>query len=242
MRSQRRRSNRRVIRGPITMFWLWSLVALNVVMGIFFSPLTAIKKVRVIGATKRQETEVHALFARYKGVPFFRLPFDQISSGLSSDPEVANAKFVFNIFGRANVRFTLRSPVGRVKGSNVCFDLSGTTFVTGRATDRLPEVVLPSKSSQVSLTLAGPWERVQTAHLCSKLSAQMPKVLWRVELNDRGELSLQGDGGAEVVLGSSEALPQKVTKLKELLDQQPGLLTKVRQLNLTYPDSPMIVR
>ena len=42
-------------------------------------------------------------------------------------------------------------------------------------------------------------------------------------------------------MGSSEHLPRKIAKLKELIEERPDLLETVRQVNLTAPDAPMIV-
>lgn len=239
MPSKRRRRKRRSIRPEAA---LWGLVIVQLAAGLAFSPLTAVRKVQIAGATTSDHQRITSVLQKLKDVPVMRLNGSSVESALMASNAVEKATFVPNIFGRAAVKMINRTPVARVGDSSVCLDRYGTTFVPDQLLETLMKVDPPQRSLLVNAGLCGPWEATKVAHLCELLKAQVPNVQGTVEVGDRGVLSFQVESGAEVVLGSSESLPQKIEKLGALLQEKPDLLKSVRQLNLTLPSSPVVVR
>jgi len=233
-----RRKKARKVRidpGPV----LWTAFGLNVVAGLALSPLTAVQKVRVVGAPERDRARVTEVLQSLQGVPVARVDGTLLRSRLSSDRGVSACTFAPNMFGRAVVRVKERRPVGVLEGGRTCLDDSGVLFpCTGPA--GLVQVKLPDGYGGIKPVLAGTWESSAMSQVCKDLPAQVPNVDWKVELGTRGVISLQASG-TEIVLGSSEHLPRKIGKLKELLDERPDLLGTAKQVNLTAPDAPMIL-
>lgn len=240
MPSKRRRSKRR--KGPVNVVaWLWGLFVLNVVAGLAFSPLTAVQKVRVWGLPVAKQQRVIDELQAVVGVPMLRLNKTSVAYRLGDDGEVDSVTFFPNIFGRAVVRYKMKDPVAKVRESELCLDPSGTPFLCSVVPDRLPIVLPPPRALATSLTFLGGWDSGQTAQLCQKLTAQMPNVEWTVAVGDRGIISLQAGSSGKVVLGAFARWPKKIEKLKGLLDEQPDIFQKVRQLDLNSPESPVFV-
>lgn len=239
MPSKRRRRKRRTIRPEAA---LWGLVIVQFGVGMAVSPLTAVRKVQVSGAAQQDHKRVTAVLQKLRDVPLLRLNVSSVESSLLASNAVESATMVPNIFGRAAVTLVNRTPVARIGDSSVCLDRNGVAFLPDDLHEPLMKVDPPQRSLLVSAGLCGPWEASKVAHLCELLKAQVPNVQGTVEVGDRGVLSFQVESGAEVVLGSSESLPQKIEKLSALLQEKPDLLKSVRQLNLTLPSSPVVVR
>lgn len=214
----------------------------NLSLGIAFSPLTAVQKVRVIGATTNDHQRITNGVQSYRAVPFARVPFAQWDAKVLENPEVKAAKIEANPFGRAVVNVTLRQPVARIVNSRVYIDDKGRAFRSNRTFGELPTVVPPAGAFTPTAAFLAPWEVATTAELCKNLAEQVPNVVWTVAVSDRGVISLKAGGGAEVELGSSEGLPRKLKKLSDVVKASPGILKRVRRLVLTYPDAPMFVR
>lgn len=213
----------------------------NVALGMVFSPLTSVQKVRVVGAAADDQARLTRELQSLRALPVLRVSGVSTRYRLENSSRIQSATFAPNLFGRAVVRIALREPVARIVNSKTCLDRNGHAFLFSQSDAMLPTIVPPRGSFSPNLTLLGGWEVGTTAQLCEKLTAQMPNVSWIVELNERGILSLKADGGAEVALGSSENLQQKVAKLATMLEADPDLLKKVRQINLNAPEAPMVV-
>jgi len=221
---------------------LWALLVVNVALGAAFSPLTAVRKLRVVGAAVSDQKRIEKEAQYLRDVPVLRLNATWVEYRLADSPETETLTFSPNMFGRAVVNVTLKSAVARIAGSHMFLDPHGEMYWSSLEHEGLPVVYPPKSAFAPSMTLTGGWECGPTAQLCENLAAQVPNLVRKVELTDRGVISLEVDSGAEVVLGSSENLPRKIEKLKSLLDEKPGLFKSVRQLNLTSPEAPMVVR
>ncbi|MBS1714698.1 MAG: hypothetical protein JST30_10225 [Armatimonadetes bacterium] len=233
-----RRKKARKVRlepGP----WLWAAFAVNIVLGLALSPLTAVQKVRAVGVADYDRERTTEVLQTLRGVPVARVDGTLLRSRLSADRGVLACSFTPNMFGRAVVRVTTRTPVAVLEGGGSCLDGGGVLFPCS-VSKGLPELKLPDGYGGIRPALSGSWESTAVAEVCRDLPAQIPNVDWKVELGTRGVLSLQASG-TEIVLGSSEHLPRKIGKLKELLDERPGLLGTAKQVNLTAPDAPMIL-
>lgn len=221
---------------------MWGLVVLNVCAGWWLSPLTAVRKVRVTGAAVSDRARIQNVLQSWRDVPFARLNVNAVEARLGSRALVNSATFNPNILGRAFVVVQNRVPLARIQNSKACLDRHGVVFLPDEMPESLLQVDTPNRGLLPNAGLCGPWLSSKTAILCELMKAQVPNVSALVEVGSRGGLSFQTESGAEVVLGSSESLPQKIEKLRSLLEEKPDLLNSVRQLNLTYPGSPVVVR
>ena len=226
---------------PVT-FWLWTLFVVNVAVGVWASPLTAVRRVRVIGAPPSAQARIEQTIQTLKGRPLVRVNWTALRYRLGLSSDVLSVSVLPNIFGRAVVKVGLRAPVAKIANSELFLDKTGTVFTTSNEPVGLPILQPPPRAFATNTMVVGSWECGLLAQLCQILVAQMPNVEWNVAVSDLGVISLQAESGAEVVMGSSNDLPQKVEKLKTLLEEKPDLLKRVRQLNLTSPDTPAIDR
>ncbi|MBS1721859.1 MAG: hypothetical protein JSS66_02510 [Armatimonadetes bacterium] len=217
---------------------LWALFALNVVVGLAVSPLTAVQKVRVVGAPTGDEARIEEAVQALRDKPLLRVNGTQLRSSLEANPEVLSSEFLPNPFGRAVVKVRLRQPVARLLNSKVYVDKDGTAFRSGRVFEALPQLMPPKKGYALGLSVLGSWESGKAAYVCEQIAAQIPNVPWIVAVSERGDISLQAEGGATVDFGSSEGLPRKIEKLRSLVEAKPELL-KMRRINLAYPEAPM---
>jgi len=222
--------------------WLWALLFVNVVAGFAFSPLTAVRKVRVVGLPNDDIARFTTELQRIQDTPMMRLNRTWVVDRLGNNAEIDRAEFLPNIFGRAFVRIFTKKPVARIGATSMCLDVFGSQFKCSRKVEGLPIIDPPPRALSTSLTLCGSWQSGQTAQLCQFLSAQVPNVAWSLAVSARGIISLRADSGTEVVLGSFDRWPKKVEKLKSLLAERPDLLQSVRQLNLMSPEAPVFVR
>lgn len=240
MPSRKRKKRKGLNLQPAPLLWL--LFAINCLVGVYFSPLTSLRKVRVVNAPLEDQSRIVKIMQRAKNVPLNKLDFNGLASSIMNNTEIKDANINCNIFGRAIVRVYQRVPIARLKSSNQFFDTTGTLFVSSNEYGDLPEITVPKESRYPSVTLLSGWFSGRMAQLCKLLAAQVPNNQWNIEVNDRGVISLKASSGANVVMGSSDSLPQKIEKLGNLLAERPQLLKELRQLNLTDPESPMVIR
>ncbi len=221
--------------------WLWGFLTINVLLGALFSPLTSLRKVRIIGAPEDDQARLTDRLQNVRGLPLAQVSENYLISQVLSNPEIETVRYNPNLFGRAVLRMSLRKPVAQIINSKTYLDLSGTPFKSLRSYESLPTVTPTQGAFSSSMMIVSGWEIGNVAKICSKLSEQVPNVSWNLAVDDRWEISLLADGGTEVALGSSDSWFTKVKKLRDILQANPDLLKKVRTINLTFPEAPQVV-
>ena len=120
---------------------------------------------------------------------------------------------------------------------------SGTLLKASGTSERqdLPAVFLQKGWFRPSVLLMAPWEAGHVAAFAVELKKEFPTTPARVTVDARGMIFLRFSASGQVRMGSSEKLPEKTAKLKQILASDPELLDRVKEINLTVPEQPVQV-
>jgi hypothetical protein len=234
MRQKRKRKRTRVKPGPIL------ILALTVVLvtGLLYSPLTSLSKVAVVGVRVEDQPNVESILATLNKIPWVMVNPRWVETRVQRIEAVDHASYSQNIFGRGHLEIHYRVPVARVRSSRpIGLDKYGVMFETDALGGDLPVVMRPGSAKDLPLTVVGEFPAGNVADLAIKARLLDPKEKLIIWFNNEGALCLNIGAGL-VILGSCDDLDAKLHSLKEILDQQPGLLAKLDSLNLTEPSHP----
>lgn len=237
---KRRRKRTPIAWAPV----LWLLLALNVTVGVFASPLTAVRTVRIEGAEKPNESYLRSVARSVRGVPALQTNPHAVESKVLATSSIQSASFSRNIFGRATLKVTYRKPIARIHGQPYLFlSDSGVLFKSVSAKpEKLPTIKVFREALDANLTLAAPWPMGRLAWLVQAAQKEGFGQEPTVEIGADGAVSLrENESGVVVRLGAPYELDQKLAKWKELLSADPNLFRKVRSVNLVEPTRPTIV-
>jgi cell division protein FtsQ len=234
----RRRYRRLKLRwGPI----LWVLLILNIAAGLCFSPLTAIRWVRVDGAPSWEEPRLTAIVLKLEGVPCAQVKRTEIESAVLSLPEVRSARLDRNLFGSADLRVGYRQAVARIDGSSgIGLSLEGVMFPSDHLSPDLPTVRLDPEQMHPGLGIAANWPIVAVARLAVKAREIADRKPLVIELG-KGSVLCLNMGAGQVNFGSCDDMDAKLTVLKRLLSQDPNYLSRVKTLDLALASAPTAV-
>ncbi|MBN9502494.1 MAG: hypothetical protein BGO01_13845 [Armatimonadetes bacterium 55-13] len=234
--ARRRRKRRPLAYGPI----FATLLVVNIVMGIRYSRLTSITKVRVIGAAKGDEHRIKAILARYHDIPALQINANALMTTLNSRSAVNRVDVTRNIFGRAVVSMDYRMPVAKVVGmSGAAIARDGSIFQTIDAVPSdLPSVSLPVDAQKPIMTLVGPWRSGEIGGLAAEVRKIVPDEEKTLTADENGGLCLNIGSKFAVRFGLPKRLDEKMDYLVRQLDQDPGLIASGKTLVLVNLDRP----
>ena len=219
---------------------LWLLVILNVTAGIYFSPLTATNRVRVVGAREHDEAWIKQAIQLVKGMPSLVADRTGLESKIVAQTDVKSARYTLNIFGRGVLRVVYRTPVAVLdEKAGFYLDDQGVWFQSATRAANLPEVSIPAISKIPAVGLMNGWDGARLANLCLMLTKHIPQVRWRVVCDDRSVISLTGNKMPRIVLGSTDDLDKKVERLASILSSQPEVVETAKEINLTAHEMPV---
>ncbi|MBS1704960.1 MAG: hypothetical protein JST40_03740 [Armatimonadetes bacterium] len=223
--------------------WLWVAVVLNTILGVWLSPITAAWKVRVIGASPLQERRLKEAVAQSRAIPALRFDPNPMLSIVRQDPAIESATWNQNVFGRAILRLKLRTPVAVVnEQARLVLGDTGELYVAPAVPVGLPVLSPPIDATKPSFVLAGNWSGRIIAQLANNLRKQIPDRDFRIVQDSSNKVSLtSAPDTAQVVLGSTDKMDEKVITLRKALEQQPNLLSQVKVLNISAPSNPVII-
>jgi hypothetical protein len=218
----------------------WSGFAWVCFVGIVFaaslaSPLTAAKRIRVVGVHKGDQGRVEALLQPLRRQPWKLINGDALISAVRDEPSVADARYEANLFGSGILTVSYRVPVARVASRpNLLMDrdgqlFAGTTILSGLPTINLQESVLNGLP-----TVTHGYDLSGTALTCRLLRDRLPNFGWTVELDPRSVIFLTSQSGTRVILGPPEKLEAKIDKLSAIYASSPAF-AKVKEINLVVP-------
>lgn len=227
------RVTKRVVR-------LWIVALAQICVGLLVSPMTAVSRVRVVGAPATDHERITRHLQALSGSPYVRAPLRETESRVLANPELETASLRNNMFGSAVLRVKPKVAVARLDGSRPIFLSSrGSAYQAGSAAAGLPLVQLQAEAFNANLCLSGSWEAQKIASLCGVLPPYFRKPELVIDVDRRGVASLVLPRHGRVIMGSLDNLEQKVEVLQRLLETRPGFLAKIKQLNLTAPDYPV---
>lgn len=233
-----KRRKRRKLRLNWTLT-IWLMLIANVAVGYVYSPISSPTKIRVIGAPREDQMRITAYLTDLANLPFSKISIRQVETQVVANPAISGADFTLNPFGRGILRVKARTPVARISNAkNVVLGDDGVVFRSTAAGLEIPSLKLPSEALNPNLSLFAPWEPARVAKICADFSAILPKGLWEITIDQRGAICFNRTGSCRILLGDTDALEEKLQTLRKILADQPQILERAAELNLTEPSSP----
>jgi len=235
----RRKRARRPLRWtPI----LWILLLVNLAVAYRYSPMTTLQTVKVEGARDGDREFFQESLKKLNGIPAFQISLPSVEAQAGAIDAVESFAFQKSVLGSGRLVVKYRTPAARIEGMpNVFLARDGSIFRDERPAF-VPEtsIVLHAGVKLTVATIAAPFNTERIAWLAENSSVlNLPET--RIDVADTGSLSLLS-GEAKVVLGVSDDLPQKLTRLKQLIEQNPSLIADAKEINLMDPERPVWVR
>ena len=233
-RQEVRRFTKRSRRRRITwMVVVGSLVALVAVVGIgAYSPLMALRDVRIEGAQRIPAADVQAAFDGVLGTPLPLIDSAEVHAALAGFPLIETYSTETIPPGTLVVRIVERTPVGVIDTG------SGLELVdaAGVVIDRPDAVPEGQPMIEVDGGIADEGFRAVAAVVRS-LPADVRSQLVRATAATADDVRLELAGGASVVWGSAEDSALKATVLATLMRAAPP--DTVSQYDVSAPSSPV---
>jgi len=221
---------------------LWILFIANCIAGSFFSPSTALTRLRVEGAGPAQHRAIERKVQSLAGKPVLRSGFNRFLGSILTDARVKSAGFSQNAFGRGILCIRNFEPVAVLSEERkVVLSPSGCLFVTETIPPELVRLVVSSESFRPSFTLSGNWNGQSLAKASEIVQKELPGRQWRLVQDASGKVLLKAKDEAPVILGTIQDFEEKISRLRRALELQPDLLVKVQELNLSSPSRPAVV-
>lgn len=234
-RGRRRRRRPRLV--PL----LWVLLAGNVAVGLAWSPVTAVRKVRLVGSREYDRQRLETILLALRDVPCARVDRPAIETQVLAEGDLASAALERNPFGRATLKVTYRRAVAELEGRpGVLLSSDGVVYAARYVAAGLPKVRLPSVALEPNAALAGLWEPRRVAQVCLRAAEFGPVQKAVLDVDSTGRLCLNMESGAQIVFGSSEQLDEKFAEVHRVLQSHPNLLEQGFGVNVTAPGKSVL--
>ena len=239
MPSKKRRTRKRTRPNwpPI----LWLATAISVVLGILYSPLSRAQVVWVEGATQDQMPAIIKLLQSVRHQPALQVNKAKVESDVLEIDEIKSAKYTQNLFGRAVLQVVQKTPVARIGDTGAYLDEDGNIFnLTVNPKQIVPVLILNPIFTEPTLSPMARWESGRIAKICQQSSKNWPDFPAKIEVTERGVINLQPlTGGAMAVFGSSDDWEKKLAALARMVQAEPELWRRYKEVNLIDPENPM---
>lgn len=216
-------------------------LAVNLLAGAAYSPVTAVRRVRVEGAPQADAERLTRLLQSLRNVPCARVNPRILESRALENPELRSASLSRNLFGSAVLRVARRVPVARMDpqlGAGLTED--GVVYPSSVSLEGLPTVRLPESVPGVVLALGNAWRATDVARLAVLVrDVPSPKPVG-IDVQSGGRVCLN-IGTGRVDLGDFDKLDEKVDRLVAILRERPDLFDTVAKLSLVVLENPVYV-
>jgi cell division septal protein FtsQ len=217
-----------------------ALLVLVVAAGIWFSPVTMIRRVRVEGSLPGDQDRFIQMMQSLKGIPCAQVDPRDVESQALANSDVRSAELSRTPFGSALLRVTYRRPVARLFGSpNVLLSEEGVLYPSAQVSDDLPVVQLLHGGPPTLGTLAANWQPTSIAKLAVDARKIFPEGDVRIQEGQGGVVWLNVAAG-RVILGSLDDLEAKLNTLRKRRVDFPNELSENEALDLTSPNNPSL--
>jgi len=211
----------------------------NVYAGIKWSRLTAITKVRVVGALPEDQQRISDELGAFANIPALQVNPRKVETQLYGRSAVEKVSVSRNVFGRAVVELEYRTPVAQIGGTGgAALSEDGVVFQAIQPLKELPIVELPPEAIVPVLTVAGPWQSGDVGNLAAQVNQIGGTESKTITASENGGLCLNIGSKFAVQLGLPDRLGEKIDYLRRKLDEDPGLLTSGKTLILVSLDRP----
>lgn len=215
------------------------LLTVNVVAGLAFSPITSAVRVRAVGVNDSDKARIYRAMQRLRDIPCARVNVSSIESLILTNPAIKSAKLSHNIFRQAVIEVEYLKAAAFVSGHpDLALSTDGIVYRTAQPTEGLVEIKLPAQSGKPILAFCSGWECQTLAQIAKKINRNKALENVVIEVYSKGLVCLNNRQGARVILGPTERLDEKFDKLQELLQEQPDLLLRAKEINLVSPSKP----
>jgi len=220
---------------------LWPLLIVNLLVGAWVSPITALGRVRVRGVSEDDRSWVRKVLQDMRDVPYSRSRPQQVERRLLGVAHLRSASLRTNIFGSGLLVVRYHVPVARLADSPQTFLSDEGVLFNGSSHPvvELPTLLLPADALRPSAAVVGAWRAREVAWLCGHLPKALPPNEAVVEVESNGVLCLKTPAPGRIRLGDAQDLDQKLGVVERFLLEQPDLLSKVEELNVTSPQHPV---
>lgn len=234
---KKRRPRRRLRPAP----FLWLILLVNLAVGLVFSRITSIVRVRVEGVPLYDRLRVESILVRLKDVPCLRVNGRRVETEIMEEPSVDSAEFTRNIFGNGLLVVRYRTPVAKLsEGDNEALSADGVLYRAVEMPPDLPALELPKYTPPAFVGFSGDWQPQGLAEMAIYARSHYPRIEVKIVVDRRGAVCLN-IGSGQVILGSCDDLDLKLKTLESLLQRNPQELDQVQALNLTSPSAPAVV-
>jgi hypothetical protein len=221
---------------------LWTLAILNVAAGLAFSPVTGASLVRVVGAEEFDKQRLSRLLGALRDVPCVRVNGYAVESAVLDLPEAKSAVLSRNVFRRAVLEVTYRTPAARIFGRpGVALSSEGVVYRSQKPLNNYPLLKAPARIQAPGLAFCAGLTGKSLAYVCEKVRQMDQMQGATVEVDSKGSVYLHNGFGTRVVLGPSERMDEKLGKLAEILRERPEILRQAKELNLISPSRAVTV-
>ena len=236
---------RRKERGP----WPWkgilgTLLVGNLVAGVLYSPLLTIRRATIEGADEGEADLAARALKGLRGRPALRLDPLTLEGAALADGRYEAAEFRRSLLGSARLRLKKRVPVAAVvvPGEEpLLLDAGGTVYdAPGEEWKPLPRVILPAEMRVTSAALGAACDFRRLAEIAVGIRPILGERPVGIEVKSGGVLCLNIES-ARVRLGTGDRLEAKLSTLRRVLEQKPGIFREVKELNLMAPDRPKTI-
>ena len=224
-RSRRRRITWAVVVGAV-------LAVVAVVGAGAYSPLMALREVRVEGAQRIPPDQVQGAFATLLGTPLPLIEGSEVQAALERFPLIETYATETIPPGTLVVRIVERTPVGVIDTGSGLELVDGAGVVIDRPDERPPGQPL----IEVEGGVADAGFRA-VAGVVRSLPDDVRSQLVRATADTADDVRLELEGGASVVWGSAEDSALKATVLGALMRAAPP--DTVAQYDVSAPTSPV---
>jgi hypothetical protein len=217
-------------------------LAINVMFGLAYSPILALNRVRVEGALPSENNDINGWLQEWANKPLATVNARKIEALVLSLPEVEEAHFEHNAFGRGELKIKQREPVGKVEGADLVLAKDGGLFRWPEPliNVKVPRVTVPSSVFHIGLAVQGGTELGGLVLAAQELKKQWPDFEGVLELNQVGVLCLNRLQAGRVILGGFDQLEAKLQRLRQQLALHPDLSMTPVEINLVAPDRPAV--
>ena len=201
-------------------------IILNVGIGVWNSPVLALRRVHLVGAQAADRSAIDGIIQGQAGTAALGIKGLALESAVQQLPEVDSATFNANVFGSGRLIVRYRTPIARVGAAKLALDAEGRVWRTRQPLDGLPSVGLPAGALNVGLALTRSAPLVGIAELAQKLPKVWPEFKGEIVLDAAGTVCLNREDSGRVVLGGTDAMDEKLSRLAGLLRDHPDLFVR----------------
>jgi cell division septal protein FtsQ len=186
MPQKRKRKRTRIRIGP---FLVLAVIAVFI-SGIFYSPLTSLNKVIVVGARPAHVNAIEAILSdkvNVKNIPWARMNPRWVETQVQRIQAVDHADYSQNIFGRGRLEVFYRVPIARIRAEEkIGMDANGVMFKTDDLPVELPLVVRSDTAKDLPVSIMSGFPSKKVADLAVMARKMKPAEKLTISFDKAG--------------------------------------------------------